>query len=102
MDQLVVTRRLTSPFLQAVPPQVEEFDAYIYAVVKRKTGLDLDTKFGTDVRIDPAILKLSQGIITIHIPKNINDGIESINDLEENWLETIQAAFLALIYGCLR
>lgn len=102
MDQIVVTRRLTSPFLQALPSQVEEFDAYIYAVVKRKPGMDLENEeFGADVRIDPAILKLKIGTITAIIPKNINKGIESIDDLDEDWFESVEAAFMSLIYGCL-
>lgn len=102
MDQIVITRRLTSPFLQALPPQVEEFDAYIYAIVKRKPGMDLENEeFGKDVRIDPAILKLKTGTITAVIPKDINNGIESIDDIDEDWFEALEAAFISLIYGCL-
>lgn len=102
MDQITITRRLTSPFLQALPPQLEEFDAYIYAIVKRKPGIDLpNEEFGIDVRIDPAILKLREGTITAIIPKNINKGIESIEDLDPDWFEAVEAAFLSLILGCL-
>lgn len=101
MEAIEITRRITSPFLQALPPQVEEFDAYIYAVVGRKEGKDITGEFGKDVRIDPAILRLSQGIITCTIPYNINHGIETIDDLEEDWFEAVQAAFLALVHGCL-
>lgn len=101
MEQIVVTRRVTSPFLQALPPQLEEFDAYIYAVVKRKEGKDCDGKFGKDVRIDPATISLKQGIITANIPLNINEGIDSVDDLHEDWYESVEAAFLSLIYGCL-
>jgi len=98
---IILTRRITSPFLQAIPPQVTEFDCYIYAVIKRKKGRDIKGEFGTDVRIDPAILKLSQGIIQIFIPADINHGLKSIDDLQEGWYEAIEAAFLSLIYGCL-
>lgn len=97
----MVTRRITSPFLQAVPTQIMEFDAYIYAVVKRKTGKDCDGTYGKDVRIDPAILKFRQGIITAHIPLEINTGISSIDDLHEDWFEAIEAAFLYLINRCI-
>lgn len=101
MDTIVITRRITTPFLQAIPQQLEEFNAYIYAVVKRKEGRDCQGEFGKDVRIDPAILKLKQGIIKIHIPIDINTGIQSIEDLQEDWYEAVEAAFLSLIYGCL-
>lgn len=101
MNVIKITRRVTSPFLQAIPPQLEEFDAYIYAVVKRREGKNCEGEFGKDVRIDPAILKLDQGIITVIIPLNINKGIESIDDLHEDWYEAVEAAFLSLIYGCL-
>lgn len=101
MEKLVVTRRVTSPFLQAVPKQLVEFDAYIYAVVKRRAGKDCDDEFGQDVRIDPAILKYQQGIITAHISLDINTGITSIDDLHEDWYEAIEAAFLYLINRCI-
>ncbi len=102
MEEILLTRRITSPFISAIPKQVKEFDAYIYAVVKRKNGKDIpDNKFGTDVRIDPAIINLSKGTITVKIPFNINYGIDSIDDLEEHWYESLQAAFLALIYSCI-
>lgn len=101
-NEIRITRRITTPFLEAVPPQVVHFDAYIYAVVKRKEGLDLpDKKFGTDVRIDPATLNWKRKTITITIPLNINDGITSIEDLEPSWFESLEASFLALIYGSL-
>ena len=97
-----VTRRVTTPFLEAVPPQVAYFDAYIYAVVKRKEGLDLpDEKFGEDVRIDPAIFNWKRKTITAIIPLNINAGISSLEDLDPAWFESLEASFLALIYGSL-
>lgn len=102
METITITRRVTTPFLQSVPPQIEHFDAFIYAVVKRKPGLDLpDKKFGTGVRIDPCTLNWKQKTITATIPLNINDGITSAKDLEDTWLEAVEAGFLALIFGCL-
>jgi hypothetical protein len=98
--EIKVTRRVTTPFVEMIPPQVTHFDAYIYAVVKRKEGLDLpDEKFGTDVRIDPAELNWRRKTITATIPLNINAGIKSLEDLDPNWFESLEAAFLALIYG---
>lgn len=99
---IVITRRVTSPFLEAIPPQIAHFDAYIYAVVKRKEDKDLpDEKFGKDVRIDPAEFNWRRKAITATIPFNINTGIESLEDLDENWFECLEIAFLALIHGCL-
>lgn len=80
---------------------MQEFDAFIYAVVPRQEGKDTDGPFGQDVRIDPAELRLSQGVIIAHIPANINHGISSVDDLQEDWFEAVEAAFLAFIYGCL-
>lgn len=100
--EIKVTRRVTTPFLEAIPPQVTHFDAYIYAVVQRKEGLDLpDKKFGTGVRIDPAEFNWKRKTITVIIPLNINTGIKSLEDLEPNWFESLEASFLALIYGSL-
>lgn len=100
-DTIKVTRRVTSPFLEAIPPHVVHFDANIYAVVGRKAGKDLpDEEFGKDVRIDPAELNWRRKTITANIPLNINFGIESIEDLDENWFECLEVAFLALIRGC--
>lgn len=99
---ITITRRVTSPFLEAIPPQVITFDAYIYAIVSRKEGKDLpDEKYGKDVRIDPATLNWKQKTITANMPLNINAGIESVLDLREDWFECLEAAFLALITGCL-
>ena len=100
--EIKITRRVTSPFLEAVPPQVYHFDAFIYAVVKRKKGLDIPTeKYGTDVRIDPAEFNWNRKTITATIPLNINTGIASIDDLDPMWFESIEAAFITLIHGCL-
>jgi hypothetical protein len=100
--EIIVTRRITTPFLEAIPPQVTYFDAYIYAVVKRKEGLDLpDEKFGTNVRIDPAKFNWKRKTITAIIPFNINTGVSSLEDLQDDWFECLEVSFLALIHGCL-
>ena len=100
MNELKITRRVTTTFLSAIPPQVEHFDAFIYAVVKRKPGKDLNTKWGTDVRLDPCEFDWERKTITIHIPFNINDGIESVDDLSPTFFEEIEAAFLTLMWAC--
>ena len=97
-----VTKRFTSPFIEAIPPQIVHFDAYIYAVVKRKKGKDLPTQpFGVDVRIDPVVLDWRSKTITANIPININAGISTIEDLEDDWYESVQAAFLTLMHATL-
>lgn len=101
MEHIKLIKRVTTPFMQAVPQQVEHFDAYIYAIVKRKPGKDIpDTKFGTDVRLDPCELNWRSRTITVYIPLNINIGIDSENDLQDDWFEAVEAAFLAIIAGC--
>lgn len=100
--EIKITRRVTTPFLEAIPPEIIHFDAYIYAVVRRKDGLNLSgEKFGKDVRIDPAIFNWTRKTITAVIPFNINTGINSLEDLDQNWFESLEASFLALIYSCL-
>jgi hypothetical protein len=102
IDRIMVSKRLTSPFLQAVPDNISEFDAFIYAVVDRKKDKIVEGEtFGKDVRIDPAILRLNQGLIIAIIPKNINLGIESVEDLQDDWFESLEAAFLKLILSCM-
>lgn len=100
--EIKLVRRATTPFLQAIPKSVEHFDAYIYAIVKRKPGKDIpNEKWGTDVRIDPCEFDWITKSISINIPLNINTGIESIDDLDPMFFESLEAAFLALIHGCL-
>lgn len=102
MKEIKLTRRTTSSFLQAIPPSITYFDAYVYAVVKRKKGLDdHNHKWGVDVRLDPCELDWDSKTITITIPLNINHGITSIDDLDPNFFEAVQASFLALMHGCL-
>lgn len=106
MDQnskeIKIVRRATTPFLQAIPKIVDHFDAYIYAIVKRKPGKDLpDVKWGTDVRLDPCEFDWVSKTISINIPLNINAGIKSIDDLDPMFFESVEAAFLALLHGCL-
>lgn len=100
--EIFVIRRVTSPFLQALPQTLEHFDAYLYAVVKRKPGKDLpDTKWGTDARLDPCELDWASKTISITIPLNINIGITSVDDLDPTFFESVEAAFLSLIQGCM-
>jgi hypothetical protein len=102
MKELKFTRRVTTPFLQAIPPQIIHFDAFLYAVVKRRPEKVLSNeKWGTDVRLDPCILDWTRKTITITIPLNINTGIETITDLDPTFYEAVEAAFLALMQGCL-
>jgi hypothetical protein len=102
MKEIRLTRRVTTPFLQAVPPQIQHFDAFIYAVVKRRPGKDIpDEKYGVGVRLDPCILDWTRKTITITIPLNINTGIMSVDDLDSNFYEAVEAGFLALMQGCL-
>ena len=90
-----ITLRATSSFLQAIPPPITHFDADIYVVVNRKEGLNLpEEKYGTYVRLDPVHFDWTSKTFTINIPTNINTGITSIDDMEENWFESVQAALL--------
>ncbi len=74
----------------------------MYAVVKRRPGKDLpQEKWGTDVRLDPCILDWTRKTITVTIPLNINTGVESVDDLDPNFYESVEAGFLALMQGCL-
>ena len=101
MKEIKITRRATTPFLQAIPEIVCHFDAYIYAVVKRKPGKDMpNQKWGTDVRLDPCEFDWETKTISITIPLNINIGIMSIDDLNNDFFECVEAGFLALINGC--
>ena len=93
------TRRVTSSFLQAIPLSIQHFDVYLYAVVKRKPEKETDNKWGKDVRIDPCFLNWEQKIIEMVIPFNINDGIRSIDDLDEEFFEAVQASFIAMMHG---
>jgi hypothetical protein len=100
MKEIKVVRRVTTIFLQSIPPQIEHFDAFIYAVVKRKPGKDTDNIWGQNVRLDPCVFDWDKKTITIHIPLNINHGISGVDDLEPNFFEGIEAAFIALMAGC--
>lgn len=102
MKEIKFTRRVTTSFLQAIPARISHFDAYVYAIVKRKKGLDIhEDKWGVDVRLDPCELDWDSKTITITIPLNINYGITSIDDLDPHFFEAVQASFLALMHGCL-
>lgn len=100
MNDIKITRRVTTTFLQCIPEAIKRFDAYMYPIVKRKSGKDIDTKWGKDVRIDPCEFDWDTKTISIRIPLNINDGIESIDDLDPNFYESIEAAFILLMNSC--
>lgn len=89
---LTVTRRVTTPFLQEIPKHVEQFDAYIYAIVQNRT---LDK----EVILDPCILDWDRKTITITISDK-NAGIRGFEDLDPNFYEAVEAAFLAFIKNC--
>ena len=97
MESITITRRLTTPFLQAVPDQIEQFNASIYAIVDRKPHKFVDGKYGKTVRIDPCVLNWSNKTIKVVIPLDINPGITSIDDILDDWYEAVQAAFLMLM-----
>jgi hypothetical protein len=100
--KLILTRRVTSPFLQAIPQQIEHFDAYMYVVVPRKNGKDIPGhEWGTDVRLEPVELDWDRMNITVTIPLNINYGIRSFDDLDPNFFESIEVAFLSLMHAFL-
>ena len=100
MKQLVITRRVTSAFLSSLPANVEEYSAYLYAIVPRKPeSIIPQVKYGTDVRLDPCYFDWATKTITMNIPFNINPGIASIDDLEPSFYESIEAAFLALLFS---
>lgn len=99
---ITVTKRVTSTFLEDLPPQVIISDLFIYAVVKRKKEHDYpNNKFGVNVRIDPATFDWQSKTITACVPLNINYGITTLDQLDEYWFESLQAAFIIFIKSCL-
>lgn len=96
------TFRVTTPFLQAIPNSVKHFDAQMYAIVARKKEKIYDHKYGVEARIDPCILDWDTKTITVYLPKNINYGLLSIDDLEPSFYESLEACFLALLQGCIQ
>lgn len=98
---LIETRRVTTPFLQSIPQEIDHFDAFMYAIVKRKPGKDFpDNEWGVDARIDPCVLDWDHMSITMTLPDKINYGIESFDDLDPDFFEAIEAAFISLMHGC--
>ena len=100
MSKIVITKRVTSLFLASIPPNVQEFNAFVYAVVPRKDHKIIEGEYGKDVRLDPCYLDWVTKTITITIHLNINPGIQSIEDLKPEYFESLQAAFLALLLSC--
>ena len=100
---LKLTRRVTSPFIQAIPPQIQRFDAYMYAIVKRKIEKEYPNEiWGIDARIDPCILDWDHMSIQMTMPEKINYGIKSFEDLDPHFFEAIEAAFLSLMHNTLQ
>lgn len=97
---LKLTRRVTSPFLQAIPPGIEKCDAYMYAIVRRRPGKDFpEEEWGVDARIDPCVLDWDHMSIHMTIPEKTNFGIESFDDLDPNFFEAVEAAFISLLHS---
>ena len=70
----------------------------MYVVVPRRSGKDVpDHKWGTDVRLDPVELDWDHMNITMTIPLNINYGIKGFDDLDPNFFESIEVAFLSMM-----
>jgi hypothetical protein len=98
INHLIITRRVTSTFLAALPDNVTEFSAYLYAVVSRSPqAIVKDHKFGLQARIDPCYFDWTTKSITMYLPQNINPGINSLDDLDPTFYDGIEAAFIALI-----
>lgn len=89
---ITITRRVTSPFLQALPPNLEEFNAHMQ--------IRLQTENKYEITIDPCILNWETMTITIIIPLDRNKELCNINDFNPIFFEAIEAAFLTLIYNC--
>jgi len=91
-DMIMATRRVTTPFLAALPKNLNRFNAHIQARVKRKDG--------EDAILDPCSFDWDRMAITIVIPLDKNEGLYRIEDLEPNFFEALEAAFLNLIHNC--
>lgn len=101
MKIITETRRVTSCFLRAVPPQIQHFDAYIYAIVQRKPDKIVpEVEFGTEARIDPCVLDWDNKVIHMYMPTDFNDGISSFDDLDPQFFESIEVAFISLMQSC--
>ena len=66
-------------------------------MVPRKPDKIIEGKYGSDVRLDPCEFSLSTLCITATIPLDINPGIESEDDLIDEWYEMVQAVFVAML-----
>ena len=86
--------------LDSMPPHIEVFNAHLYAIVARKRGREVAGEKGKDVRLDPCTLDWATKIITIRVPHDINPGVNSVEDLDPDFFETVQAAFLTLAHAC--
>lgn len=98
-NNITFTRRVTTTFIESIPPDIVYFNACLYAIVKRKIDLP-SNKWGINVRLDPCEFDWTSKTITITIPKKINYAINNVDDLDPNFFEAIEAAFLSLMYSC--
>jgi len=75
-----------------LPSNLQHSRYVIYAIVKDNNG--------NDIRIAPAELLLDINVMHIHIPignEGINEHFKSLDQLEDDWYEALEASFLALI-----
>lgn len=100
MTEIIITRRLTSTFLRALPAPIDHFNAHLYAIVARKPHAVVPGETGKEAFLDPCVLDWKSRTLTIHIPIDINPGIRSVDDLDPDFYDAVQAAFLSLAYAC--
>lgn len=92
-EDIVISRRLTSNFIDLIPPQVQEFTAELYLIVPTKNEQ-------LDIRINPCVFDWATKRITMVLPKDLNPDITGVNDLNPDWFDGVQAAFYMLIVSC--
>ena len=100
MSELTIKRRATSTLLRALPEHIQQFNADLYVIIARKPEATVPGEYGKDVRLDPCSLDWNSKIISIRIPLDTNPGITGVKDLDPNFFEAIQAAFLTLANAC--
>src|SRR4051812_59666 len=100
MNDILITSRATSSLLRALPAGLEHFQASLYVIVARRPQPADPAEYGKDVRLDPCSFDSESRNITIRIPLDINPGITGPEDLDPDYFEAIQAAFLCLAHGC--
>lgn len=99
-NDITFTRRVTTSFIESIPQNIDTFNAHIYAIVNRKSDIP-EHKWGVQARLNPCVFNWESKTITITIPKKTNYGINTIDDLDPNFYEAIEAAFISLMHSCL-